>query len=84
MDTDMSPECVDVETTINPLSQALMTKMSREVAFIKLVAASLHTGLEQPDDIHLFRMLDHPKEGAALLVRIIVKAGFGLDTKFRR
>jgi hypothetical protein len=81
--TEAREDFADVGTTIflNPLSQAHKTKMSREVTVMELVLASLNTGLEQRDHIHVFRMLEGTKEGAALLARIIVETDLGLETK---
>jgi len=77
--TDAGEVFTDAGTTIflNPLSQAHKTKMSREVTVKELVLASLNTGLEQRDHIHVFRMLEGTKEGAALLARIVVETNLG-------
>ena len=74
---------MDVGTTIpvDPVSQAHETEMSREVAVVKLVRESLNTGLEQRDHIHVFHMLDCPKEGATLFAGIVIEANLGLETK---
>ena len=81
--TDAREDFTDVGTTVllNPLSQAHKTEMGREVAVIKLVLESLNTGLKQRDHIHVFRMLDCPKEGAALFARMVVETNLGLETK---
>jgi hypothetical protein len=42
-----------------------------KIVFVIRILESLHTCLEKSNNINIFRMLNHPKECAALLARIV-------------